>query len=193
MKTLCQDLKYGARLLWKDKGFTVTAFATLTLCIGANTAIFSVLNSVVLRPLPLPEAESILLMYNSYPGAGAERSNTAVPDYYDRLRGMDVFEEQALYDPQGLTIGESGSVERVPGMGVTPSFFRLLRVEPQLGRIFTEEEGELGKERKVILSYRLWQDRFGGDPSVLGRDLRIYGNPHTIVGVMGPGFSLFTA
>jgi predicted permease len=179
---------YGARLLWKDKGFAVTAVATLTLCIGANTAIFSMLNSVVLRPLPIPEADSILLMYNSYPGAGAERAATGVPDYYDRLRDLDVFEEQALYDPQGLTIGEPGSVERITGMGVTPSFFRLLRAEPQMGRIFTEEEGELGNERRVVLSHELWQDRFGGDPSILGHDLRIYGIPHTIVGVMGSGF-----
>jgi predicted permease len=189
MKTLFQDLMYGARLLWKDKGFAVTAIATLTLCIGANTTIFSVLHSVVLRPLPIEESSRVLLMYNSYPGAGAERAATGVPDYYDRLRGMDVFEEQTLFDPQGLTIGEPGSVMRVAGMGVTPSLFRLLRAEPLLGRIFTEEEGELGSERKVIISHQLWQDRFGGESAVLGRDLRIYGNPYTIVGVMGPDFA----
>lgn len=127
-------------------------------------------------------------MYNSYPNAGVDRASNGVPDYYDRLRDLTVFEEQALYQDQGLTIGERGSVERVLGYGVTPSFFRLLRGKPVLGRIFTAEEGERGNERKVVLSYALWQRLYGGDRSILGKDLRIYGNPFTIVGVMPKDF-----
>ncbi len=189
MDLLFNDIRFGARLLWKNKGFAATAIATLAICIGVNAAIFSVVHSVVLRPLPLPEPDRILLIYNSYPGAGVERAATGVPDYYDRLRDTDVFEEQALYNRPNLTIGEAGSVQQVGGMGVTPSFFRLLRVQPRLGRIFSEEEGEVGKERKAILSYSLWQELYGGDESVLGKDIRIYGNPYTIIGVMPRDFT----
>ena len=129
-------------------------------------------------------------MYNSYPNAGAERGSTGAPDYYDRKRDLTVFEEQALYDFQGVTIGSERSAERVLSLAATPSFFRLLRVKPQLGRTFTDEEGEPGNERKAILSRGLWQQLFGGAESVLGSELRINGRMHTIVGVM-PGDFLF--
>jgi predicted permease len=189
MESFWHDIKFGTKLLFKDKGFAVTAIATLALCIGANTAIFSVINSVILSSLPVPEAESIVIAYNSYPGAGAERGANGVPDYYDRLRELDdVFEEQAVFYNSGVTIGEEGGVQRAAGLNVTPSYFRLMRAEPALGRIFTEDEGEPGNENKVILSYALWQQLYGGARDVLGRDLRIYGRPYTIVGVMPEGF-----
>ncbi len=189
MDRLLQDFRFSARLLWKNKGYSATAIATLAICLGANTAIFSVIHCVVLRPLPFEESDGILLMYNSYPGAGVQRSSTGAPDYFDRLKGVTVFEEQALYQRQGITIGEAGSVQQLRGMGVTPSFFRLLRVKPRLGRIFSEEEGEVGRERKAILTHALWQELYGGDEAVLGKDIRIYGNPYTIVGIMPEGFS----
>jgi predicted permease len=185
---MVQDVKYAVRLLWKSKAFTLTVLATLAICISANTVVFSVVNSVVLKPLPFQESDRILRMYNSYPNAGVEIASTGVPDYYDRLRDVTVFEEQALYNNPGLTIGETGSVQQVEGMAVTPSFFRLLRVKPKLGRVFTDDEGESGNQKKVILSYGLWQELYGGDRTVLGKDLRIYGNPHTIVGVMPEDF-----
>ncbi|MBP1597269.1 MAG: hypothetical protein H6Q05_2646 [Acidobacteria bacterium] len=189
MESIFQDIRFSLRLLWKDKGFAATAIATLALCIGANAAIFSVVNAVVLRPLPVPEPESIMSLFNSYPKAGVIRASNGVPDYYDRLQGAAAFEEQALYNNPQVTIGEKGSVEQVRAMGVTPSFFRLLRVKPLRGRIFAEEEGEPGNERKVILSYALWQQLYGGQDSAIGRDLRIYGNPYRIVGVMPPDFA----
>jgi predicted permease len=182
------DLTFGARSLWKNKGFTATAVATLAVCLGVNVAVFSVVYSVVLRPLPFPESDRVMLMYNSYPGAGVEHAATGVPDYYDRLKGAPAFEEQALFNQPELTIGSAGSVQQVRGMGVTPSFFRLLRAKPVAGRIFTEEEGEIGHERKVILSYGLWQELYGGDASAVGKDIRIYGNPYTIVGVLPRDF-----
>jgi len=188
MESLVQDIKFSLRLLWKDKGFAATAIATLALCIGANAAIFSILYAVVLRPLPVPEPDRILALYNSYPKAGVERGSNGVPDYYDRLRDVSVFEEQALYNTPRVTVGEKGSVEQVRAMNVTPSLFRLLRGQPLLGRIFNEEEGTPGKERKVILSYALWQKLFGGQGTVLGQDLRIYGNLYTVVGVMPKDF-----
>jgi predicted permease len=186
---MLQDLKYAAKLLWKDKGFTLTAIATLAICIGANAAIFSVVHSVVLSPLPVPESDRIVLMYNSYPKAGAERAASGVPDHFDRLAEMaDVFEEQALYRDPAMTIGGKDRPERVDGMEVTPSFFRLLRVGPRLGRVFTDDEGEIGAEKKTVLSYALWQQLYGGDESALGRDLRINDEPYTVVGVMPEDF-----
>ena len=188
MESFIQDVRFGARLFWKDKGFAFTAVATLAICIAANTAIFSVIDAVILKPLPLPEPERLLLLYNSYPNVGVKRAENGVPDFYDRRRAVTALEDVALYVNQGLNVGDGASVQRLEGMGVTPSLFRLLRAQPVLGRIFTEEEGEIGGERKVMLSYSLWQELYGGDRSVIGKELRIYGNLYAIVGVMPEGF-----
>ena len=188
MESFIQDVRFGARLFWKDKGFASTAVATLAICIAANTAIFSVIDAVILKPLPLPEPERLLLLYNSYPNVGVKRAENGVPDFYDRRRAVTALEDVALYVNQGLNVGDGASVQRLEGMGVTPSLFRLLRAQPVLGRIFTEEEGEIGGERKVMLSYSLWQELYGGDRSVIGKELRIYGNLYAIVGVMPEGF-----
>ena len=193
MERFLQDARYAVRVLLKDRAFTVTTLLTLTLCIGANAAIFAVLNSVVLQPLPVPEADRLVLMYNSYPRAGVERASTGVPDYYDRLRETDVFEEIALYQNRGLTVGSEGSVERMEGMAVRPSLLRLLRATPLRGRIFTEEEGEPGSDRKVVISHALWQRLFAGRDSAVGQDLRINGVPHQIVGIMPEDFLFMSA
>ena len=191
MESLIRDVTFGARLLWKDKGFTATVLLTLALCIAGNVAIFSVVYSVLLKPLPVPEADRILRMYNAYPGATGSDSRGAngVPDYYDRLRAVDVFEELALYRRNGFAIGEGGTPEQLSGWGVTPSFFRLVRVPPALGRTFVDTEGEIGNEQKVVLSHGLWERLYGADPAVIGRDLRINSRPHEIVGVMPPSFT----
>ncbi len=188
MDSFVQDVKFGMRLLSKDRGFAVTAVSTLAICIAANTAIFSIIHAVVMKPLPLAEPDRVLILYNSYPNVGVKRASNGVPDFYDRRRAVTALEDVALYNNQGLTVGEKGAVQQLEGMNVTPSFFRLLRARPELGRIFAEDEGELGNERKVILSHSLWQELFGGDRFVLGKDLRIYGNPFTIVGIMPRDF-----
>jgi predicted permease len=190
MDRLLQDLRFAARLLVKDRAFTLTTVATLALCLGANTAIFAVVNSVLLRPLPFPEPDRILTIFNAYPGAGVERASNGVPDYYDRLTQAPAFEEIAMYRSQGVTIGGQGQgdPERVTSMPVTPSFFRLLRAQPGLGRAFTEADGEVGEERKVILSYGLWQRLFGGRAEAVGQTLRINGNPYLVLGVMPQGW-----
>ena len=183
------DLRLGLRLLWKDKAFTLTAVLTLAVCIGANTALFSIVHHVLLKPLAVPESERIVLMGNAYPGAGAAvGGSSAVPDYYDRLRDMDVFEEQADYNGANQSIDQNGTPVRIRIDRVTPSFFRLLRVAPALGRTFSEQEGEVGNDTKVVLSYGLWQSQFGGDPGAIGKDLRIDGQPYTVIGVMPKGF-----
>src|SRR5215210_5078139 len=127
MDRLLQDLRFSARLLLKDRAFSVTTVATLALCVAANSAIFAVVNSVLLRPLPFPEPERIMTIFNAYPGAGVERASNGVPDYYDRLTGAPAFESIAMYRTTGATIGGQGQgeAERLTSMVVTPSFFRL--------------------------------------------------------------------
>src|SRR5688572_13475929 len=191
MERLIQDIRFAVRVLRKDRAFTVTAILTLTLCIGANVAIFAIVNSVLLQPLPVPHAEQLVHMYNAYPGAGLDEAAgaTGVVDYYDRLRETTVFQEQALYNPRGVTIGQDGSPQRITAMGGTPSLLRLLQVQPIRGRIFTEEEGEVDRNRKVVLTYEGWHQFFGGRDSAVGSDLRINGEPHTVVGVLPAGFT----
>jgi len=191
MEHLVRDARFAVRLLWKDRGFAATAILTLAVCIGANTAIFAVVNAVLLQPLPVRDAGQLVHMYNAYPGAGLAdgRGSTGVPDYYDRLRQTTVFQEQALYNTRGVTLNGSGEAQRIRSMVATPSLLRLLQVQPVRGRIFTDEEGEIGKTHKVILTYAAWQQWFGGQDSAVGTDLRLNGQPYTIVGVLPRGFS----
>ena len=190
MRQLVHDIRLGIRSLARDKAFSATVIATLAVCIAANSATFSIVNSVLLRPLPIPDSESILLMANRYPGAGVTASNeSAAGDYYDRLRDISVFEEQAMFDRGGQTVEIGGIPQRVDAILATPSLFRLLRVPPALGRTFDDDEGEIGTDQKVVLSHGLWQQLYGGDPAALGRDLRLSGRPHTIIGVMPRDFT----
>ena len=187
MESLLQDIRFGSKLLWKDKGFAATAIVTLALCIGANTAIFSVVNAVLLRSLPFDEAERIVLIYNSYPGAGAPRAGAAAPDYFDRLQQTDAFEEIAMYAPASVSLGEQGTPQQVAALDVTPSFFRLLRVEPELGQLFEEADALVGNNQVAILSHAAWNQYFGGR-DIIGTDVRLDGVPHTVVGVMPRDF-----
>jgi predicted permease len=186
--TSWQDLRYAARVLVKDRAFALTSLVTLAICIGANAAILSIVRSVVLKPLPVPHADRIVMFHNNYPKAGATLGSTGVPDYYDRLAQMDVFEEQALYRREGATFGAKDGARRIATLRGTPSFFRLVSAQPVLGRIFTEAEGEDGKDHEVILSYGFWQKEFGGARDVVGQTTHLSGEPYTIVGVLPAGF-----
>jgi predicted permease len=189
MSTLFSDLRVGLRMLWRDKVFTATAVLTLAVCIGANTALFSVVRGVLLKPLAMPEAERVVVAGNVYPCAGVhEPIGSAVPDYFDRLREVTVFTDQALFRRDDRSIDEGGTPVRVEATTVTPSFFRVAAVTPQLGRIFTDQEGEPGNEFVVVLSDSFWRARFAGDRSAVGRELRLDGRAYTVVGVMPPGF-----
>jgi predicted permease len=183
-----QDIRFGLRLLWKDRGFAATSILTLALCIGANAAIFAVVNSVLLQPLPVPHPEQLVHMYNAYPGAGVVGGSSGVTDYYDRLRETTVFQEQALYNSRGVTLGRNGEPQRITSMMATPSLLRLLQAQPVRGRIFTEEEGEIGKTKKAVLTYASWQQWFGGQDSAIGSDVRINGEPFSVVGVLPKDF-----
>jgi predicted permease len=192
MDSLKRDLRLSLRLLGQDRAFSLTALLTLSICLGANVALFSLVYHVLLRPLPVPEPERILLMSNVYPGAGAvDSSNSGVPDYYDRRTAVTVLEEQALLDHDDVTVGQEGRPLRVRVASVTPSFFRLTRVGPRLGRVFGEEEGEVGNENKVILSEGFWKRAFAGAEDVVGKDLSLDGQPYRVVGVMPAAFDAF--
>ena len=190
MDAFLLDLKYGLRSLWRDKGFAATVLLTFSVCIAANATLFAIVNSVVLRPLPVPDANSILITSNDYPNAGySGANNSASGDYFDRLHAMTAFEKQALFHQRNQTVEINGSPQQITGMLVTASLFDLLRVSPAIGRSFSEEEAEPGHEQEVILSHGLWEQLYAGDRSALGRSLRISGRPFTIVGVMPADFN----
>ena len=160
---MMQDLKYSLRVLLKDRSFTITAMLTLTLCIAANTAMFSIVRSVLLKPLAFPGSERIVYLYNSYPGAGAPRVGAAAPDYFDRLTAVPALDLQAVFQNGQRTFGDPNGAEQLNLLAGTPSFFRILQVTPALGRIFSDDEGEQGKDQKVLLSYGFWQRKFAGN------------------------------
>ena len=178
MDWLRRDLRVGLRRLLRDRAYSATVVLTLALCIGANTALFAVVYNVLLRPLPVPEPDRVLLMSNLYPKAGVtDSSNSGVPDYYDRLRAVSVLPEQALFNHSSVAVGQEGLPTRVRVANVTPSFFRVMPVRPAIGRTFTEAEGEVGNETKVLLSQALWRRVFGADPAAIGQELRLDGRP----------------
>ena len=191
---LARDLQTSVRLLVKHRGFAATTVLTLAVCLGANAAIFTVVYSVLLRPSPVPDAGRIVAMGDVYPTITPDDilSNTA-PSYFDRLKAVTALEQQAMFTFWHDTLAIDGISEEIRGMRATPSLFRMLKVEPALGRTFTDAEGEIGNEQRIVLSYGLWQRLYGGDPAVIGRDLRLgwTGQRYTIVGVMPRGFPFF--
>jgi len=188
---MVQDFIFGLKLLVKQRAFTAAALLTLALCIGANTAVFTVLENVVLRGLPFPDAARLVTMYNIYPGVGvSDRGANGVPDYLDRRKMKNVFSEVALIGDTGYDVGMEGSPQRIDGEYVTPSYFTVLGVRPLLGRTFTEEEATLGKEKVAVLSEGLWKDLFARDPKVVEKDIRLSGSLYRIVGIMPGSFGV---
>ncbi|MEI6243427.1 MAG: ABC transporter permease, partial [Acidobacteriota bacterium] len=183
-----QDLRFATRLLLKDRSFTATALLTLAICIGANAAIFSIVRSVVMKPLPVPGAERIVMFLNNYPKAGAVRGSTGVPDYFDRKAAMDAVDEMAMYRRQGATLGGKDGARRLAVIRATPSLFRMVSMKPTHGRTFREDEGEDGKDKEAVLSYALWQREFGGASDVVGKDVKLSGTTYQIVGVAPQDF-----
>lgn len=190
MDRLLQDVRFAVRVLWKDRSFSLTTVATLALCLAANVAIFAIVDGVLLKPLPFEQPGQLIRIYNKYPGAGVAVADNGVPDYLDRLRDLSAVEALAMFRQAGVTISGSGlgEAERVQAMTVTPSFFRVLKVQPVRGQAFTEAHGEVGQEKVVILSHGFWQRVFGGRDDAIGQDLRVGGEPYRVVGVMAPDF-----
>ena len=181
-------LRHTIRLLLKDRSFTITALLTLALCIGANTAIFSVVRSVLLRPLPVADAGRLVLVYNSYPNAGAERAGAAVPDYLDRLRDVKALDVQSMFRRSGVTLGAEGGAERLTAVIATPSFYRMVQVAPVAGTLFAEQDAEEGAARRVLLGHAIWEQKYAADPAIVGREIRLNGNVHVVAGVLPKDF-----
>jgi predicted permease len=186
---MLQDFRFGLKLLWKEKAFTITALLTLALCIGANTAIFTVLRTVVLEPLAFAAPDRLVSVFNIYPGVDVtETGSNSAPDYYDRRQLTEIFDSVCFTQGEGFDLGSEGSAVHVEAQRVTPSFFRVLRVAPSIGRAFTEDDAVYKKDSFAILSYGLWKDKFAGEPQIVGRDIRLSGVPYRVVGVMPKGF-----
>jgi predicted permease len=186
---MLQDFRFGLKLLWKEKAFSITALLTLALCIGANTAIFTVLRTVVLEPLAFREPDRLVSVFNIYPGVGvADYGSNSVPDYFDRKQLTEIFDSVAFTRNNGFDLGSEGSPVHVDAQSVTASFFRVLRVSPMVGRGFNEDDAVYQKDQFVILSYGLWKDKFAGQRDIIGRDIRLSGLPYRVVGVMPEGF-----
>jgi putative ABC transport system permease protein len=189
-----RDVHASGRLLIKRPGFSATVVLTLAICLGANAAVFSVVHAVLLRPLPAPEPDRIVGMGDVYPTITPnDILSNDVPSYFDKREALTTLEEQAMFTFWFDTLPIDGVPQEIRGMRVTPSLFRVLRVSPALGRTFTDAEGEIGDEQKVVLSDSLWQRLYGGDPDILGQSLRLgwTGKRYTIVGVMPREFTFF--
>jgi predicted permease len=190
---LHQDLRYAVRLMSKTPGFTVTALATLALCIGANLTIFAVVDSVLLRPLPFPAPGRLVSVYNTYPKAGVPNDGCSLPNYYERRGHIAAFSGLAVYRDATAIVGETGATEQIPVSRVSPEFFSTLGLGPVMGRAFKEAETAQGKNDAAILTDSYWRQRLGADPRVLGRVIRVNAISRTVVGVLPPRFSFLSS
>src|SRR5687768_3847218 len=173
MKTLLEDLRYGLRTLLKRPGFFAVAVVTLALGIGANSAIFNTVNAVLLRPLSFPESENIVLLEGINPPQGITQSNMSVPDILDWQTQNQSFEQIAGFLSGGVLLTSNEETERVLAAGVTGDFFALMRTNAALGRTLQPDDARKGYDNVAVLSYGLWQKRFGGDPKVIGTKVMI--------------------
>ena len=186
MDHLRQDIHYAVRRLFKAPGFTAVAVVTLALGIGANSAIFSVVNGVLLKPLPYPESERLVGVYHVSEG---ERAVMSGPNFIDVTTAAKSFENAAAVDTTDVILTGQGEPVRLDAAAVSASLFNVLRVRPLLGRTFNADENTPGKTNVVILSHALWKARFGGDENVVGKHIQLGGVDKEVVGVMPAGFS----
>lgn len=185
-----RDFKLAVRQFRLRPGLWFAIVLTLALGIGANAAVFHVFERLLLAPLPFPNADRLVFVYNTYPKNNLDYAGTSIPDYFDRVEQAKSLESIALYNNVGMNLTGEGPAERVRVQRTTPSFFPTLQVGPQLGRGFNDAEGEAGGDRVVVLTHELWQRIFGGRTDVLGRDLAINGESWRVIGVMPQGFGL---
>jgi putative ABC transport system permease protein len=186
MRTLWQDVRYGARMLRKQPTFTAVAVITLALGIGANSAIFSIVNSVLLRPLQLKEPDQLVRLYETLPQGGT--GSVSFPNLKDWREQSEAFTGIAAYQLGDFNLRGPDHPERVNGATVSPDFFDVLEAPPALGRTFREGEDLPGNNRVVVLSNQLWKRNFGGDPAVVDKDIALGGENYTVIGVMPPDF-----
>ncbi len=190
METLLSDIRYALRTLTKAPAFALVAVLALALGIGANTAIFSVVNAVLLRPLPYPEPEKLVKIWMRFTGIGIpdDRNWVSPPELRDLREYSRAFSGIAAIGSASFNITGTGTPERVEGVAVSAELFRILGVQPLAGRLFLPEEEQPGRDNVVLLGYGLWKRRFGGDLSIAGKTISLNGRNHTVAGVLPPGF-----
>jgi predicted permease len=188
IETLIKDIRFGIRMLVKSPGFTIVAVIALALGIGANSAIFSVVNTVLLRPLPYKEPERLVMVWEDATHQGFPRNSASAANYIDWRDQNQVFEGMAAIARQSFNLTGFGEPEKIDGRRVSAGLFNLLGVEPQLGRAFLPEEDQPGANRVVIISHGLWQRRFGSDRAITGKTLTLNGESFMVVGVMPQAF-----
>jgi putative ABC transport system permease protein len=188
MGILLKDLKYGFRALRKTRSFTAVAIISLALGIGANTAIFSVVNALLIASLPYHDSDRLILVWGDNPADGHNRGQVSATDVADWRAQNSSFEDVTTYGNWSATFIGDGDPERIYGIQVGDGYFSIMQGVPLLGRPFLEEDQIEGKDRVLILGYGLWQRRFGGDPEIVGKTTSLAGRPYTIVGVMPPEF-----
>jgi putative ABC transport system permease protein len=191
MGNIWQDLRYGWRMLRRSPGFTAVAILTLAIGIGVNAAMFSVINTVLLRPLPFPDSQRIVLVWDTDPNRNVNRGIASPAEFLDWRDQNHVFEELSAWRTWYYNLTGTGEPEQVWGVHASGNFFRLLGVTPILGRDFIAEEEQAGHDQVVIITYGLWQRRYGGDPGIIGRSILLDEKPFVVVGVLPRGFSLF--
>jgi putative ABC transport system permease protein len=191
MRSFWQDLRYGARMLAKNPGFTLIAVVTLALGIGANTAIFSVVNALLLRPLPYTEAERLALLAQR--SSDGERQGAPYPNFEDWRTRAQSFSGMAMSGPESFNLTGVDNPRRLSGRRINWNFFALLGVQPQLGRLFTEADDRYGASRAVVISHGFWQRQFGGAADVIGKAVSLTSETYTVIGVTPPSFEYFEA
>jgi putative ABC transport system permease protein len=191
LEAILQDVRFGLRLLRKNPGFASVAVLTLALGIGANTAIFSVINGVLLKPLPFERPDRLVTIYHTPPQAnfpGRPIFAVSPANFLDWRSQSQAFEAMSAYSFRRFTLTGRGHTEAIPAAMVNNGFFSILRAHPLMGRVFLEDEDTPGRDHEVILSYSLWRGHFGGDSEIVGKNVEFNGEPFTVVGVMGPDF-----
>jgi len=192
MKTMWQDVRHGARVLVKSPGFAAAAIVVLALGIGANTAIFSLINAALLRPLPFKDPSRLVHIWHVPPAKsfpGMTRFAVSAANYLDWAGENHVFERTAIYSFASYDLTGTGNPESVQAGAVESTFFSVFGVSPILGRTFLPDEDQPGHGKVVILSYRFWQGYFGARPDIVGQKINLNGEAYTVVGVMGPKFT----
>src|SRR5436189_2491553 len=190
------NLRYALRQLREAPAFTLTVLATVAICLGANLAIFAVINSILLRPLPFPQSDRLVTIFNTYPKAGVERDGSSVTNYYERRGNLPAFSSLSIFRDGSEVVGETGAAEQIEIMRVSPDFFATLGVNLAMGRTFTEEEATIAKGKGngvAIVTDAYWRQRFNSDPNVLGRNIRVNTMPRKIVGVLPPDFRFLSS
>lgn len=188
MGTIWQDVRYGARMLWKNRLATLVCATALALGIGANTAMFSVAEAFLLHSVPFENPDRIVVMVNARPQQNIDRNGVAPATYLDWQAQAKSFGQLGAYQWDEVNLTGNREPEKVQGFDVTANFFGLLSVQPKMGRSFLPEEEEPGKDQEIILSYGLWERRYASDPNILNKIVKVDGKSFTIVGVMGKGF-----